>query len=705
VRIYRMTATFGKLEHATLELQPGLNIISAPNEWGKSTWCAFLLAMLYGLDTRTKTTKTSLSDKDRYAPWSGAPMAGRIDLNWNGRDITIERRTKRRVPMGDFQAYETHTGLPVEELTALNCGQKLLGVEQTVFRRAGFIRQTDLPVTEDEALRRRLNALVTTGDDSDAADKLAGQLRDLRNRCRYHRSGLIPQTQLQRQEAEDTLRELENLETQCSRLHLQLSDLDRMMGQLQLHRQTLAYAKMEEDLARLNEARTRLEVAEEDLAEKENCCASLPEREEVAHKVRELTVFKEEWRQLQLEERMLPIQPVKPELEGVFSGMEPENAREMVSRDAKIYTSIAGARMPGVLIAVGIFGVIAGAVLAWLMAYLYAAVAGVVGLIAVIWGIAERRSIRKQTDQLVEKYGSANPKQWDGPLARFEQELVIYQAAWKEYQDLHNDLEVRLLVNGKKRATLCGGQEPEVCLAYWQQALECWDTCLQARREAQQAKQHYETVRAMVKPVEKPEAPDSLTQTEEETNQLLAQCTLEQQRLSNRLGQCQGRMAMLGSREDARRQLERLENRLQKLEDTYAALVIAQETLEKARAELQRRFAPRITRRAQSLLSAMTGGRYKTLTMGEDFSLRAGTAEEDTVYDAIWRSDGTMDQLYLSLRLAVAGELTPNAPLILDDALVRFDDARLKAAVNLLREMSAEKQIICFTCQGREAEC
>ena len=46
MKIYKMTATFGKLEHAELTLQPGLNILTAPNEWGKSTWCAFLVARL-----------------------------------------------------------------------------------------------------------------------------------------------------------------------------------------------------------------------------------------------------------------------------------------------------------------------------------------------------------------------------------------------------------------------------------------------------------------------------------------------------------------------------------------------------------------------------------------------------------------------------------------------------------------------------------
>ena len=112
MRIYSMTATFGKLEHETLTLKPGLNVIQAPNEWGKSTWCAFLLAMLYGLDTRAKSTKGSLADKERYAPWSGSPMEGRLEVEWQGRPITIERRTRGRVPLGEFRAYETDSGIP-----------------------------------------------------------------------------------------------------------------------------------------------------------------------------------------------------------------------------------------------------------------------------------------------------------------------------------------------------------------------------------------------------------------------------------------------------------------------------------------------------------------------------------------------------------------------------------------------------------------
>lgn len=702
MRIYKMTATFGKLEHETLTLSPGLNIITAPNEWGKSTWCAFLVAMLYGLDTRVKTTKTALADKERYQPWSGSPMSGRIDLNWNGRDITIERTTRRRIPLGEFQAYETESGLPVEELTAANCGQMLLGVEQTVFRRAGFIRFDQLPVTQDEALRRRLNALVTTGDDSGNADRLAASLKDLKNRCRYNRSGLLPQAEAQRDALEEKLAELENLNTQSQKLRMRLDEVKDWLRQLYNHQQALNYAKMESDIAQVAQARETMETAEQALRALEKTCASLPPRQEVEEKVRELRTFRDQWNAICAEERNAPTQPQKPELPNPFTGLTAEAARAMAREDARTLAALSSSKLSLILMAVGAVGLVAAGGLAHLTAYLFAALAGGTGLLALAWSIAERVSTRKKITAILDKYGTADWKHWTVPIADYEAEMLAYSEQLKAYQEVSSDLEVRLMVLRKKRDSLCGLQEPEELLDFWQDAQRRWEEWERARSGAVTARKHYEALNAMVKPAEKPASPDHLTQSETQTAQLLAECAAEQQRLQNRLGQYQGRMETLGSADELRLQHKRISDRISRLEDTYAALTIAQDTLVTARSELQRRFAPRITKRAQELLSAMTDNRYHSLTMGEDFSLRAGAAQEDVLHDAIWRSDGTIDQLYLSLRLAVAEELTPDVPLVLDDALVRFDDQRMAAALKILRSLSENKQVICFTCQRRE---
>ena len=702
MRIYKMTATYGKLEQATLELQPGLNIITAPNEWGKSTWCAYLVAMLYGLDTRAKTTKTALADKERYAPWSGSPMAGRIDLHWNGRDITIERRTKRRIPLGEFQAYETDSGLPVTELTASNCGAMLLGVEQSVFRRAGFIRHADLPVTQDEALRRRLNALVTTGDDSGAADRLAEELKTLKNRCRYNRSGLLPQAEAERDALADKIREMDDLNIQIGNLEHQVCEIKNWLKQLYNHQQAQAYAKMQEDEARIAETKASLEQLQQELQALETTCNALPSQQEAERTIRELRSFREQWNDIQKELQEMPEEPVAPELPQPFAGMDAWTAWEMVRKDGAQFSVASGTKAPWVLIVVGILGMLSAAVLTFLRAYAFAAIAGVAGLVALVWGIWEIRSMKNQHKELLKKYGHGHWKHWGDPIADYEEALTVYRASRKEYQEISEDLEVRLMVLQKKRETLCGQEDPDALLDRWETAWKQWDTFYSTRREFLRTESHYNTLRSMVRMVEKPSMPDHLTQSEEETARLLSECAVEQQRLQNRLGQYQGRMETLGNRETAQQKLEQVNVRIARLEETYGALVIAQETLAAARAELQRRFAPRITKQAQRLLSRMTEGRYHSLTMGEDFSLQAGAGQEETLHDALWRSDGTMDQLYLALRLAVAEELTPNAPLILDDALVRFDDARMGSAVSILRELAQNRQVICFTCQGRE---
>ena len=127
MKINSMTAVFGKLTGQRLELAPGFNLIEAPNEGGKSTWAAFLKAMLYGIDTRDRDKKGYLADKNRYQPWSGAPMEGEITLEWQGKDITIRRSPKGNTPFGTFEAVYAGTQEPVPGLTGADCGELCWG--------------------------------------------------------------------------------------------------------------------------------------------------------------------------------------------------------------------------------------------------------------------------------------------------------------------------------------------------------------------------------------------------------------------------------------------------------------------------------------------------------------------------------------------------------------------------------------------------
>ena len=683
MRIDSMTATFGKLSHETLTLEPGLNVITGSNEWGKSTWCAFLTAMLYGLDTRAKSTKTTLADKERYAPWSGEPMSGRIQLNWQGRDITIERSTRGRIPLGEFRAYETASGTPVPELDSRNCGEKLLGVERSVFLRSAFIRSADLNVTDDEALRRRLNNLVTTGDENSAADGLAQQLRELKNRVRHNRTGLLPQAEAERDRLEETLKEMDRLEQKNDEILRRMDELEDWRMALENHRDALAWQESLADTVKVTAAEKIWQEAQRRYEELQTKCSILADRDTARGKLKEVHG---------LEDRQLALYRQLRELgesteESAFAHMTPEAARIRAQSDAEHYQKLSGGNIPGI---VSLLMLLGG--LIWLyFQQLPGAVCCAAGLILGIWVLVRKTARKKEREALEALYGQDDPRDWP----QLAEGLALDARLRRELAGQHRQLktEIRELTEGQ-------GLEPY--RRDWEEVLSAWDDREEALLTRNRAESHYRDLKAMARQAKAPEFPDRLPHTETYTQRLLEECLSERQRLENHQGRCRGSMEALGDKRELMERLAAVRARITQLEKTYTALTVAQETLAQAASELQRRFAPRISKRAGEIMHRLTDGRYDRFCIGEDLSLRAGAAQEDTLREALWRSEGTVDQLYLALRLAVAEELLPVGPLVLDDAFVRFDDKRVAAAVEILKEAAQSRQVILFTCHHRE---
>ena len=683
MKIYAMTATFGKLEHQTLTFEPGLNVIHAPNEWGKSTWCAFLVAMLYGIETRERTTAKALADKERYAPWSGSPMSGRIDLNWNGKDITIQRRTKGRAIFGEFSAFETDTGIPVPELTAANCGQVLLGVEKSVFLRAGFLRLTDLPVTEDESLRRRLNALVPTGDESGASDDLAQKLRDLKNKVRHNKTGALPQALAQKEVLVRKLEELTSVQEQTQQLTQEQTTLAETHKALANHLDALNYLDAQQDRQRIAAAEAAREAAESRLAQLQAQSASLPDADALAEKQAQLQKLQRDWADFQT----APL-PQMLQVPGIFAGLDSRQALQQAKRDKAAYDDLSRPAAPLLFILAIVFLAVGIGLGFW--AWQAAVPCGILAVILVIFAFRKTAGM----DALTSRYGS-DPDTWVSIAENYAREDTRYKTELESYEARKARLE-------QKTLAICNDLTVAHALAQTDEQRARLHELHAAVQEVDRARRYQADLAAMVKDVPAPKEPDALTLSRQETQYRLQETASRQQHLQLRLGQIQGQAQTLGSAQAISQQLDVLQQRICRLEDMYSALELAQQTLSKASDELQRRFAPKISAQAQAIFSRLTGGRYDRLTLSQDLSMNAGAENEDTLRAAQWRSDGTVDQLYLALRLAVARELTPHAPLILDDALVRFDDSRLKVALDILNEEAQTRQVILFSCQNRE---
>ena len=185
----------------------------------------------------------------------------------------------------------------------------------------------------------------------------------------------------------------------------------------------------------------------------------------------------------------------------------------------------------------------------------------------------------------------------------------------------------------------------------------------------------------------------------------LAQAEQSLRAVETALAQQAGALSSLRDTADLQQEKDALLHRKSTLEQRYAALTLALETLGAAEQQLRSRFSPQIASAAAEILYRMTSGRYDALRIAQDMTLHARQTGEATLRQQLALSGGTADQLYLALRLAISRLALPEStPLILDDALVFFDDARLAETLELLKEESDSRQILLFTCQNRETD-
>ena len=90
-------------------------------------------------------------------------MEGQMEIELPGRTVVLQRSSENGKPFGVFRAWDKLTGLTIDTLNGENCGKQLLGVEREVFRRTAFLVGSELTVTQEADLSRRLEQLAAAG--------------------------------------------------------------------------------------------------------------------------------------------------------------------------------------------------------------------------------------------------------------------------------------------------------------------------------------------------------------------------------------------------------------------------------------------------------------------------------------------------------------------------------------------------------------
>ena len=725
MKIKTMTATFGKLQRERLTLEPGLNVITAPNEGGKSTWCAFLKAMFYGIDTRDRDRKGHLADKNRYQPWSGAPMEGEITLEWQGQDITIRRGPRGSVPFGSFSAVYTGTEEPVPGLTADTCGQMLLGVGREVYERSAFIGQSGtLAIRSAPELEARIAALVSSGEEDVSYSQVERQLKEWLNRRKVNKSvGRIPQLEEEQAELARSTGELSQLNDQLNQLEGERALAARKHAfctrQLALHK---AIAQRKLDLqytqARNDEAQAQAQL--DALLSEQARFGPIPSRDALKRAQGELAFLKAlepEIRQGQ-EELALAQQALERARQAAqddhFPGMTGEEAVRKGERDSESYRSGMSRKSAGKrnFILLQAAGLLAGAALAifgpfwWLGPIAYVLCAAASALV-----FANGTKAARQAAKILERYGVDDVEEIAALAGNYQQRTAAADQAVQQVRMIQGglkDRQARLENSRQELFRFVHTFAPEVkelfgVSAALSRALNLGERETLARSKLEGAQRLTQALQAQGGRELTEEAPLSqptlsLEQAAQETGRL----QVELERLDRALNQARGKQQALGDPAILSARLEQVEEELERRRREYQAISIAMETLQQANAQLQQRFSPQLNRAAGALLRRLTGGKYHALSLDKELEASASGERDVLPHSALYLSKGTVDQIYLAVRLAVCDLCLPDAPLVLDEALAAFDDVRAKRALELLQELSAQRQILLFSCHNRE---
>lgn len=145
----------------------------------------------------------------------------------------------------------------------------------------------------------------------------------------------------------------------------------------------------------------------------------------------------------------------------------------------------------------------------------------------------------------------------------------------------------------------------------------------------------------------------------------------------------------------AKERYEELQKQNKKINKAKELITIAYE-------KMKNNVTPKFTQNLSNIIEKISDGKYNKIYVNDETGMVVGLPNGEYV-EAEKLSAGTIEQLYLSLRLSMAKEISKETmPIILDEAFAYYDDERLENTLKFLLENFKENQILIFTCTNRE---
>ncbi len=682
---------FGKIENFELDLSKNINVIYGPNESGKSTLMGFIKAGLFGLKGGRTDKEGLVAEIKRYKPWSNSRYGGYINFEL---DNYSAYRIDRDFESNSVKLYDSE----FNEITAVFSGskdgrgisEKLLGVNEGLFEKTVFVRQlgAKIDASSSRDLIDRISNIGQSGFEDISYKKASTALKEaLKSQVGTERSYTRPLDIISRRLGE--LQQLQIKIVQEKESSLALMD---------------TLKELDTDIAIIQQKEKLLSLAAEFSSVKEKLLYHKDKQEELQYLNDGITLIMANIERLSQDKKALT-----------------EELQKAAEQKVRLEKDLKEEEHPGIekdleglkkLIKLcDIFEVVT---LAVMLAIVWGALSlklfpvHISAIPAIIFtAIGIFRSSKKTTYVKLDKQKATSSDRRaelqrqldnvlgvkaiaDNQLTGLNERLNIERS---QYQQQFKRLESMLLTYRSKDLDQLERRADELSAGIIKLLEEVSDSLPESEA-------------ALIENVleDRKLSPDEeLNRLKNFYSELLQQKKIERAGLDYQVNKISSGI----DAEAVELEMGRLTQQKKALEQRGEALSIAMATLEEASKELQKKLLPVMNSTFSKTFENLTSQRYQDTRAGDQLNIKLHHPDSDLIVPVSALSNGTIDQLYLALRIAVTEtvfSIKERLPLILDEPFAQYDDNRTQNALKLISELGKKQQVIIFTCKQREIE-
>ncbi len=741
---------FGKLSGFTYNFESSMNTIYEENGWGKSTFAAFIKAMLYGLDRDSRA---------KYTPWTNmASFGGTLVVESKGKQYRIERTfSPKRPSLDTLKVYDINSGL--EKTFSNEIGEELLNLNDESFERSVFIPQWETDEGFNSDIEAKLANLIGGTDDSQTFDDAIEQLTNHLHLLKLNsKKGVIIDKKKELFDVETEINESSELIKSASEIRNCVDKLDVEIDKQNeikntARNQLVNYSKNQDKKIRvqqLEQYEADVKEAEDELFENDTILngveISSNEIDSIQEKNSRLEQLIFEYEILKnsvsvpelytdliktynkdtvpTDEKIASMEKKIEKYNGILSVIE---AHRVIPKEDKPIAGIVFAILSSIFLIAGIgvalYGVITD------MNLLFLITGGILGSIALIGYVLAFLKFRKTADINTNRLVGGNVKAYDFEKRELEESMREFFGKFHLYSsDFSNNLNIVRVNTSKYKSYIeCvnlakrGNQEIESRIQYLANDVKKFldrfivptdvisdGESLQLLHECIARKSELE-VRLAYKIKERDEFIkennlDDINYDEIDLDLVNSNLDSAEKKLESLINERIQYMARLADVDDEIRSYEdlvkkksNLETEIKKLEEQYRLMGLALQYLTTSQNSLLEKYVKPMKDSVKKYIEIILK-KYKDYSIDVNFKFRFVT--DSGAKELGYYSKGFQAIISLCMRLALIDCLYPGEKpfIVLDDPFVNYDDEKMNLCKKLIKEVSNNYQVVYFTC-------